>query len=66
LVEFLPLSYIFISKFVSAKFLITQLNNCEAIDICKQIDKDAKLVDLDDPFEHSGELYSLITKLSIV
>jgi hypothetical protein len=32
--------------------------------MCMQIDRAAKLVELNNPFEHSGELYSLLTRLS--
>jgi hypothetical protein len=32
--------------------------------MCMKIDKDATLVNLDNPFEHSGEFYSLLMNLS--
>jgi hypothetical protein len=37
-----------------------QLANCEADQLCQSANSSATLAQLDNPFEHSGELYTLL------
>jgi hypothetical protein len=37
-----------------------QLDKCEADQLCRMVDSSSTLANLDNPFEHSGELYTLL------